>query len=161
MAPRSSLHQGSATTPRWWWPRGLSLAAFTLLLALICLCPDGSSGNKLRLMLQKREVPVPSKAEVSVSENAAKAFLNTPRRQKRQLWDRNQPDVQQWYQQFIYMGFDEAKFEDDMAYWKNMGRGGNDYHGGYYQHHYDEDAPLGPRNPHTFRHGASVNYDDY
>ncbi|XP_078512284.1 augurin-like [Lissotriton helveticus] len=163
MASRSSstLHQGSASTARWWCPRGLSLAAFTLLVALICLCPDPSSGNKLRLMLQKREAPVPSKAEVSVSENAAKAFLNTPKRQKRQLWDRNQPDVQQWYQQFIYMGFDEAKFEDDMTYWKNMGRGGSEYHGGYYQHHYDEDAAIGPRNPHTFRHGASVNYDDY
>ncbi|XP_069493002.1 augurin [Ambystoma mexicanum] len=143
-----------------WCPRRFCLATLTLLLAVICLCPDGSNGNKLRTMLQKREVAVPSKAEVSVSENTAKTFLNVPKRQKRQLWDRSQPDVQQWYQQFLYLGFDEAKYEDDMSYWKNMGRGGSDYYGGY-QHHYDEDAALGPRNPHTFRHGASVNYDDY
>uniref|UniRef100_A0A8C3XT82 ECRG4 augurin precursor n=1 Tax=Chelydra serpentina TaxID=8475 RepID=A0A8C3XT82_CHESE len=105
--------------------------------------------------------PVPAKTEVSVKENTAKEFLSSLKRQKRQLWDRTQPDVQQWYQQFLYLGFDEAKFEDDVSYWTNLGRGGNEYYGGYYQHHYDEDAPIGPRNPHTFRHGASVNYDDY
>lgn len=48
-----------------------------------------------------------------------------------------------------------------MSYWTSLGRGGNEYYGGYYQHHYDEDSPIGPRNPHTFRHGAGVNYDDY
>lgn len=53
------------------------------------------------------------------------------------------------------------KFEDDMSYWTSLGRGGSEYYGGYYQHHYDEDSPIGPRNPHTFRHGAGVNYDDY
>uniref|UniRef100_A0A8B9R074 ECRG4 augurin precursor n=1 Tax=Anas platyrhynchos TaxID=8839 RepID=A0A8B9R074_ANAPL len=99
--------------------------------------------------------------EVSVKEKAAKEFLSSLRRHKRQLWDRSQPDVQQWYQQFLYLGFDEAKFEDDMSYWTSLGRGGNEYYGGYYQHHYDEDSPIGPRNPHTFRHGAGVNYDDY
>ncbi|XP_035172757.1 augurin isoform X2 [Oxyura jamaicensis] len=120
-----------------------------------------SRGNKLKLMLQKREAPAAVKPEVSVKERAAKEFLSSLRRHKRQLWDRSQPDVQQWYQQFLYMGFDEAKFEDDMSYWTSLGRGGNEYYGGYYQHHYDEDSPIGPRNPHTFRHGAGVNYDDY
>ncbi|XP_068535741.1 augurin isoform X2 [Anas acuta] len=122
---------------------------------------DVSRGNKLKLMLQKREAPAAAKPEVSVKEKAAKEFLSSLRRHKRQLWDRSQPDVQQWYQQFLYLGFDEAKFEDDMSYWTSLGRGGNEYYGGYYQHHYDEDSPIGPRNPHTFRHGAGVNYDDY
>uniref|UniRef100_A0A669QCM7 ECRG4 augurin precursor n=1 Tax=Phasianus colchicus TaxID=9054 RepID=A0A669QCM7_PHACC len=102
-----------------------------------------------------------TKPEVSLKEEAAKGFLRSLRRPRRQLWDRSQPDVQQWYQQFLYLGFDEAKFEDDMSYWTSLGRGGNEYYGGYYQHHYDEDSPIGPRNPHTFRHGAGVNYDDY
>lgn len=62
---------------------------------------------------------------------------------------------------FLYYLFFWQKFEDDMSYWTSLGRGGNEYYGGYYQHHYDEDSPIGPRNPHTFRHGAGVNYDDY
>ncbi|XP_053912402.1 augurin [Cuculus canorus] len=149
-------------------PRGtLPGAAFFLLLLLLCLlpllcgAPDVSRGNKLKLMLQKREAPVATKPEVSVKETAAKEFLSSLRRQRRQLWDRSQPDVQQWYQQFLYLGFDEAKFEDDMSYWTSLGRARNEYYGGYYQHHYDEDSPIGPQNPHTFRHGAGVNYDDY
>jgi len=48
------------------------------------------------------------KPEVSMKETAAKEFLSSLRRQRRQLWDRSQPDVQQWYQQFLYLGFDEA-----------------------------------------------------
>ncbi|TFJ95028.1 Augurin [Platysternon megacephalum] len=52
--------------------------------------------------------PAPAKTEVSVKENTAKEFLSSLKRQKRQLWDRTQPDVQQWYQQFLYLGFDEA-----------------------------------------------------
>lgn len=43
-----------------------------------------------------------------MDESKAKEFLNSPRRQKRQLWDRTRPEVQQWYQQFLYRGFDEA-----------------------------------------------------
>nr|XP_060625692.1 augurin [Anolis sagrei ordinatus] len=120
-----------------------------------------SRGNKLKLMLQRPEAPAAVKAEVSVKEDKAKEFLRSLKRQKRQLWDRSQADVQQWYQQFLYLGFDEAKFEDDVSYWSNLGRSGHEYYGGYYHHHYDEDAPIGPRNPHSFRHGASVNYDDY
>lgn len=52
--------------------------------------------------------PVATKSEVSVKEAVAKEFLSSLRRQRRQLWDRSQPDVQQWYQQFLYLGFDEA-----------------------------------------------------
>lgn len=52
------------------------------------------------------------------------------------------------------------KFEDDITYWLNRGRNGHDYYD-YHQRHYDEDAAIGSRSPHGFRHGASVNYDDY
>uniref|UniRef100_A0A8D0EJZ3 ECRG4 augurin precursor n=1 Tax=Strix occidentalis caurina TaxID=311401 RepID=A0A8D0EJZ3_STROC len=125
---------------------------------------QGLTKNFLACLLGGGELisaPVATKPEVSVKETAAKEFLSSLRRQRRQLWDRSQPDVQQWYQQFLYLGFDEAKFEDDISYWTNLGRARNEYYGGYYQHHYDEDSPIGPQNPHTFRHGAGVNYDDY
>lgn len=45
---------------------------------------------------------------MSLKEEVAKGFLRSLRRPRRQLWDRSQPDVQQWYQQFLYLGFDEA-----------------------------------------------------
>ncbi|XP_016077589.1 PREDICTED: uncharacterized protein LOC107544272 [Miniopterus natalensis] len=51
------------------------------------------------------------------------------------------------------------KFEDDVTYWLNRDRNGHDYYD--YHRHYDEDAAIGPRSPDSFRHGASVNYDDY
>lgn len=54
--------------------------------------------------------PVPAKTNVAVAmaEHTAKEFLGGLKRAKRQLWDRTRPEVQQWYQQFLYMGFDEA-----------------------------------------------------
>ncbi|XP_026522542.1 augurin [Notechis scutatus] len=121
--------------------------------------PAVSKGNKLRLMLQRREARS-DEGRDSVKEDKAKEFLNNLKLQKRQPWDRSQPDVQQWYQHFLYLGFDEAKFEDYVSCWSNVGCGGHEYDGGYYHHHYDEDAPIGQRNPGTFRHGANVNYDD-
>ncbi|XP_039599797.1 augurin-A isoform X2 [Polypterus senegalus] len=127
------------------------------LLLVIYVFPDGSSGNKLRKMLAKREVE--EKPAIAVPASKAKEFLNTLKRSKRQLWDRSQPDVQQWIQQFMYMGFDETRFETDLSYWMDRGRNNHDYYG--YQHHYDENAPIGPRDPYSFRHGAGVNYDDY
>ncbi|XP_055464311.1 augurin [Psammomys obesus] len=140
-------------------PAVLALAGLALLL-LLCLGPGGTNGNKLKRILQKREGPASSKTNVAVAENTAKEFLGL-KRAKRQLWDRTRPEVQQWYQQFLYMGFDEAKFEDDVNYWLNRDQNGHDYYGDYYRRHYDEDAPIGPRSPESFRHGASVNYDDY
>lgn len=29
------------------------------------------------------------------------------------------------------------------------------------QHHYDENAPIGPRDHSAYRHGANVNYEYY
>ena len=52
--------------------------------------------------------PAPKKTDVAVDESRAKDFLGSLKRQRRQLWDRTRPEVQQWYQQFLYMGFDEA-----------------------------------------------------
>ena len=46
--------------------------------------------------------------ELVVSQVKAKEFLSAPRRPRRNLWDRSRPDVQQWIQQFMYMGYDEA-----------------------------------------------------
>ncbi|XP_036910881.1 augurin [Sturnira hondurensis] len=141
--------------------RSTVLALTTLALFLVlCLGPSAISGNKLKLMLQKREAPAPKKTDVAVDESGAKDFLGSLKRQRRQLWDRTRPEVQQWYQQFLYMGFDEAKFEDDVTYWLNRDRNGHDYYD-YHHRHYDEDAAIGPRSPDSFRHGASVNYDDY
>ncbi|XP_039074385.1 augurin [Hyaena hyaena] len=137
-------------------PTVLAMTALALLL-LLCLGPGGISGNKLKLMLQKQEAPAPPKTKVAVDENKAKEFLSSLKRQKRQLWDRSRPEVQQWYQQFLYMGFDEAKFEDDITYWLNRDRNGHDYYDSY-QRHYDEDSAM---SSHGFRHGSIVNYDDY
>lgn len=47
-------------------------------------------------------------AAVAVTPSKAKQFLASLKRPKRNLWDRSRPDVQQWIQQFMYMGFDEA-----------------------------------------------------
>ncbi|KAM8784407.1 augurin [Rhynchonycteris naso] len=140
-------------------PAVLAVTALSLFL-LLCLSPSAISGNKLKLMLQKREAPTPKKMEVTVNESKAKDFLGSLKRQRRQLWDRTWPEVQQWYQQFLYMGFDEAKFEDDVTYWLNRDWNGHDYYD-YHHRHYDEDAAIGPQSPNSFRHGASVNYDDY
>ncbi|XP_009637265.1 augurin [Egretta garzetta] len=194
---------------------GAVLLLLLLLLPLLCAAPDVSRGNKLKLMLQKREAPVATKPEVSVKETAAKEFLSSLRRQKRNRKNRKSGFMHQKvktggkYQeirnkdkprntnikgaQHVFRlkalsvealgsgqrawvpggaGQDnpsprgpgdptEKKFEDDMSYWTSLGRARNEYYGGYYQHHYDEDSPIGPRNPHTFRHGAGVNYDDY
>lgn len=52
--------------------------------------------------------PAPTKTNVAVDENKAKEFLGGLKRARRQLWDRTRPEVQQWYQQLLYMGFDEA-----------------------------------------------------
>ncbi|XP_036728289.1 augurin [Balaenoptera musculus] len=140
-------------------PAALVMPALALLL-LLCVGPGGISGNKLKLMLQKGEAPAPPTTPVAVPESRAKEFLSGLRRLKRQLWDRTRPEVQQWYQHFLYLGFDEAKFEDDITYWLNRGRNGHDYYD-YHQRHHDEDAEIGPWSPDGFRHGASVNYDDY
>ncbi|XP_072899653.1 augurin-like [Hemitrygon akajei] len=140
-------------------PSQLPLVIFCILLLMSTL-PNGSSGNKLRKMIQKRHAL--EKLSASVSESKANEFLNSLKRSKRHLWDRSRDDVQQWYQQFIDMGFSEAAFEEAVAYWKNVYQGGthDDYHRYYNHYHYDGNSPFGPYYAHSMRHGADVNYDD-
>ncbi|XP_007883257.1 augurin [Callorhinchus milii] len=134
--------------------------SFVILSVLLMtfIFPDGSSGNKLRKIMQKRSAE--ERATLSVPESKAKEFLNDLKRPKRQLWDRSREDVQQWYQQFINMGFNEKRFEDDIEYWMNVQRSGGHDQSRYY-HHYDENAPMGPHYSRSMRYGADVNYDDY
>ncbi|KAF5895710.1 augurin isoform X1, partial [Clarias magur] len=46
--------------------------------------------------------------EIVIPLVKAKEFLSAMRRPRRNLWDRSRPDVQQWIQQFMHMGYDEA-----------------------------------------------------
>lgn len=64
--------------------------------------------------------PTPAKTNVAVAEHTAKEFLGGLKRAKRQLWDRTRPEVQQWYQQFLYMGFDEAVGRGRLSCWGTL-----------------------------------------
>uniref|UniRef100_A0A3B1JKV1 ECRG4 augurin precursor a n=1 Tax=Astyanax mexicanus TaxID=7994 RepID=A0A3B1JKV1_ASTMX len=109
------------------------------------------------LALSVEDEVKPAAAAVAVPSSKAKQFLTSLQRPKRNLWDRSRPDVQQWIQQFMYMGYDEARLETDLAYWMDQARGSDPAR----QHHYDENSPMGPRYASHYRHGADVNYDYY
>ncbi|XP_056157556.1 augurin-B [Lampris incognitus] len=94
---------------------------------------------------------------VAVAPAQAKEFLGSLRRPRRNIWDRSRPDVQQWIMQFMHMGYDEARLETDLSYWMDHSRSSDQGR----QHHYDENAPIGPQDPSSYRHGANVNYDYY
>uniref|UniRef100_A0A8C1YZI2 ECRG4 augurin precursor a n=1 Tax=Cyprinus carpio TaxID=7962 RepID=A0A8C1YZI2_CYPCA len=94
---------------------------------------------------------------LAVTPSKGGQFLASLRRPKRNLWDRSRPDVQQWIQQFMYMGFDEARLETDLAFWMDQYQSSDQGR----QHHYDENSPMGPRSAGSYRHGANVNYDYY
>ncbi|KAK7882438.1 hypothetical protein WMY93_028612 [Mugilogobius chulae] len=96
-------------------------------------------------------------ASVAIPPSRAQEFLAKLSRPKRQVWDRSRPDVQQWIQQFMYMGFDEQRLEADLSYWMDHARSNDQGR----QHHYDENSPVGPRDHASYRHGANVNYDYY
>ena len=49
------------------------------------------------------------------------------------------------------------RLEADLSYWMDQSRSRDQGR----QHHYDENAPIGPRYPDAYRHGANVNYDYY
>ncbi|PWA31148.1 hypothetical protein CCH79_00002610, partial [Gambusia affinis] len=137
------------------------------------LAADVSSENRLQKILVKRNVAeaerAPSKSSVAIPSSKAQEFLAKLSRTKRNVWDRSRPDVQQWIMQFMQMGFDEQftepdasaasfsrqRLEADLQYWKDHARS----HDQGRQHHYDENAPIGPRS--SYRHGANVNYDYY
>ncbi|KAK3568345.1 hypothetical protein QTP86_004958 [Hemibagrus guttatus] len=136
----------------------LRLFTFLAVITLLALS-DVSSESTLYKLLKKREVEGEVKAAeaVVVPPSKAKQFLASLRRPKRNLWDRSRPDVQQWIQQFMYLGYDEARLETDLAYWMDHARSTDQGR----QHHYDENAPMGPRYSTSYRHGANVNYDYY
>ncbi|KAI3356369.1 hypothetical protein L3Q82_017592 [Scortum barcoo] len=113
--------------------------------ALLCFHPVAGAGT------------APSKSSIAVPSSKAQEFLAKLSRTKRNVWDRSRPDVQQWIMQFMYMGFDEQRLETDLSYWMDLARSSDQGR----QHHYDENAPIGPRDPSSYRHGANVNYDYY
>uniref|UniRef100_A0AAQ6IKC4 ECRG4 augurin precursor a n=1 Tax=Anabas testudineus TaxID=64144 RepID=A0AAQ6IKC4_ANATE len=109
-------------------------------------------------ILRKRDAGTgSSKLSVAIQPSKAQEFLAKLRRTKRNIWDRSRPDVQQWIMQFMYMGYDEQRLETDLSYWMDQARAGDQGR----QHHYDENSPIGPRYPSSYRHGANVNYDYY
>lgn len=53
--------------------------------------------------------------------------------------------------------FPHQRLETDLSYWMDHARSNDQGR----QHHYDENAPIGPRDTASYRHGANVNYDYY
>ncbi|XP_072300822.1 augurin-A [Eucyclogobius newberryi] len=137
----------------------LRLMGLVLLFTIVALQGVSSASSALHKILKSSDGPEGSRPEASVVVPPSKAqqFLAKLRRPKRQVWDRSRPDVQQWIQQFMYMGFDEQRLEADLSYWMDHARS----HDQGRQHHYDENAPVGPRDHTSYRHGANVNYDYY
>uniref|UniRef100_A0A8C5FCV4 ECRG4 augurin precursor a n=1 Tax=Gadus morhua TaxID=8049 RepID=A0A8C5FCV4_GADMO len=123
----------------------------TILLCLFSLWPQATT------CVLFWYVGAPSKSAVAISPSKAQEFLAKLNRPKRNVWDRSRPDVQQWIQQFMYMGFDEQRLETDMAYWLDQSRATDQGR----QHHHDENSPHANGDPGNYRHGANVNYDYY
>ncbi|TRY53766.1 hypothetical protein DNTS_013356, partial [Danionella cerebrum] len=133
------------------------LISFGALLTALALSDAGSESKLEKILMKAVERDAKTPAAVALTPSRAKEFLASLKRPKRNLWDRSRPDVQQWIQQFMYMGYDEARLETDLAYWMDQHRSGDQGR----QHHYDENAPMGPRSAGQYRHGANVNYDYY
>ncbi|XP_051568519.1 augurin-B isoform X1 [Myxocyprinus asiaticus] len=139
----------------------ICVQAFLFISILpVCAPSGGSSESRLRKIIMKQEVKELEsrpKVQIAVSQSKAKEFLSALHRSKRNVWDRSRPDVQQWIQQFMYMGYDEARLETDLSYWMDQARS----HDQGRQHHHDENAPMSQQDPSSYRHGANVNYDYY
>ena len=58
---------------------------------------------------------------------------------------------------FSFLSSSFQRLETDLAYWKDQSQANDQGR----QHHYDENAALGPRSATGYRHGANVNYDYY
>ncbi|KAG7238773.1 hypothetical protein INR49_030317 [Caranx melampygus] len=138
----------------------LKLIGLAILVTVLAL-RDVDGDSSLHKLLKKRDVAgagtALSKSSVAVPPSKAQEFLAKLSRTKRNIWDRSRPDVQQWIMQFMYMGFDEQRLETDLSYWMDQARSSDQGR----QHHYDENSPIGPRDPTSYRHGANVNYDYY
>ncbi|XP_060944548.1 augurin-A [Limanda limanda] len=138
----------------------LRLTGLAVVVTLLAL-RDVTGESSLFKVLRKRDVAgagtTLSKASVAVPPSKAQEFLAKLSRSKRNIWDRSRPDVQQWIMQFMYMGYDEQRLEADLSYWMDQARSRDQGR----QHQYDENAPIGPRDQSSYRHGANVNYDYY
>lgn len=53
--------------------------------------------------------------------------------------------------------FHHQRLETDLSYWRDQARSSDQGR----QHHYDENAPIAPRDHASYRHGANVNYEYY
>uniref|UniRef100_A0A3Q3IV51 ECRG4 augurin precursor n=1 Tax=Monopterus albus TaxID=43700 RepID=A0A3Q3IV51_MONAL len=136
----------------------LRLTGLAVLLALLALGEIPIVSSSLLCIHPVEGAGIsPLKASVAIRPSKAQEFLAKLSRTKRNVWDRSRPDVQQWIMQFMYMGFDEQRLESDLSYWMDHARANDQGR----QHHYDENAPIGPRDPASYRHGANVNYDYY
>ncbi|KAJ0070396.1 hypothetical protein NL108_007768 [Boleophthalmus pectinirostris] len=133
------------------------LALLFTMLAFQGVSSDQSTLHKILKRSDRSDSRSLASQPVVVAQSKAQEFLSKLRRPKRQVWDRSRPDVQQWIQQFMYMGFDEQRLEADLSYWMDQARS----HDQGRQHHYDENSPVGPRDHTSYRHGANVNYDYY
>uniref|UniRef100_A0A8C1MHX3 ECRG4 augurin precursor b n=1 Tax=Cyprinus carpio TaxID=7962 RepID=A0A8C1MHX3_CYPCA len=102
-------------------------------------------------VLKTHELEARPKAQITLSQSKAKEFLSVFHRFKRKVWDQSHPDVQQWIQQFMYMGYDEAT---DLSYWMDQAR--SNVQG--QQRHHDENSTMSQQDPSSYRHGANVNY---
>lgn len=58
---------------------------------------------------------------------------------------------------FFFVFFLHQRLETDLSYWMDQARSTDQGR----QHHFDENSPIGPRDPSSYRHGANVNYDYY
>uniref|UniRef100_A0A9J7Z3K4 ECRG4 augurin precursor b n=1 Tax=Cyprinus carpio carpio TaxID=630221 RepID=A0A9J7Z3K4_CYPCA len=119
------------------------------------LCPSCPSLSILSLCSPlAKELEARPKAQITLSQSKAKEFLSVFHRFKRKVWDQSHPDVQQWIQQFMYMGYDEARLETDLSYWMDQAR--SNVQG--QQRHHDENSTMSQQDPSSYRHGANVNY---
>lgn len=57
---------------------------------------------------------------MAIAPPKAQEFLARLSRTKRNIWDRSRPDVQQWIQQFMYMGFDEQVGGSIAERWRRL-----------------------------------------
>uniref|UniRef100_A0A8C2FXP5 ECRG4 augurin precursor b n=1 Tax=Cyprinus carpio TaxID=7962 RepID=A0A8C2FXP5_CYPCA len=141
-------------------PTIISINEIDITDNFICLLVlGGSSGSRLQRILMNHDGEMMSlearpKAQITLSQSKAKEFLSVFHRFKRKVWDQSHPDVQQWIQQFMYMGYDEARLETDLSYWMDQARSNDQGQ----QRHHDENSTMSQQDPSSYRHRANANY---
>lgn len=112
-----SARDNSAAARRPW---GLSacLIAMAVVARCVCVCLSVPEVSYLT-SLSPSAAEEPKSPAIAVTSTKAKEFLASLRRAKRNIWDRSRPDVQQWIQQFFYLGYDEAVSIASLSQWLN------------------------------------------